>query len=173
MPDKATVEGSLERGPPCGSASGLLSGTALATPPQTVTTHEEGSLTIDCGTFTLHEDFVDDDRVTYRFDRHGVLSFVTVHERFRGLITNPAGETFKDPQSFTLFIDVGGTPTDPSDDTVTFAGLIRNIHVRGSGSVAHDAGLITIGPGGTVVLHGVHEVFEQGLQALICDDLAP
>ena len=130
--------------------------------------HDAGSFDINCGTFLLHEDFVVDDRVTTFFDQAGNPVSVQIHSHFVGVITNPAGETFRDPGFLTTFIDLAGTPDDPSDDTVTLAGLVFGITVPGVGIVAQDTGLITFNPDGSVVIHGPHQVFMQGLESLIC-----
>lgn len=142
--------------------------TAGATRPMVENFHEEGSFDINCGTFVLHEDFVVDNKVITFFDQAGNPTRVEVHQRFVGVITNPAGETFRDPGHLTDFIDLAGTPDDDSDDTNTVAGLVFGITVPGLGIVAQDTGLITFNPDGSVEIHGPHEVFMQGLDSLIC-----
>lgn len=141
---------------------------AEAVRPTVESFHIEGSFDIDCGTFLLHEDFVLDDTVTTFFDQAGNPVSVKIHEQFVGVITNPAGETFRDPGHLNTFIDLAGTPDDESDDTVTTTGLVFGITVPGVGMVAQDTGLITFNPDGSVVIHGPHEVFVQGLEPLIC-----
>lgn len=142
--------------------------TAEATPPTVEEFHDEISFDIDCGTFLLHEDAVVEDRVTTFFDKSGNPTRVQVHERFVGVITNPGGETFRDPGFFTIMVDLAGTPDDESDDTVSIAGMFYGITVPGVGIVAQDTGLLTQNPDGSVVIHGPHEVFVQGLEPLIC-----
>jgi len=149
-------------------SSVAFAATAAATPPAVEEFHDEFSFDIDCGSFLLHEDVVVDDRVITFFDKAGNPARVQIHERFVGVITNPDGETFRDPGFFTVFIDLAGTPGDESDDTVTLAGLVFGITVPGVGIVAQDTGLLTFNPDGSVVIHGPHEVFMQGLEPLIC-----
>ena len=149
-------------------SSVAFAATAAATPPTVEKFHDEISFDIDCGTFLLHEDAVVDDRVTTFFDQAGNPTRVQIHERFVGVITNPEGETFRDPGHFNVSIDLAGTPDDESDDTVTIAGMFFAITVPGVGIVAQDTGLITFNPDGSVEIHGPHEVFVQGLETLIC-----
>jgi len=150
-------------------SSVAFAATAAATPPTIEEFHDEISFDIDCGGgVLLHEDAVVDDRVTTFFDKAGNPTRVQIHERFVGVITNPDGETFRDPGFFTVLIDLAGTPDDQSDDTVSIAGMFFAITVPGVGIVAQDTGLITFNPDGSVVIHGPHEVFVQGLEPLIC-----
>ena len=149
-------------------SSVAFAATAAATPPTVEKFHDEISFDIDCGTFLLHEDAVVDDRVTTFFDQAGNPTRVQIHERFVGVITNPEGETFRDPGYFNISIDLAGTPDDESDDTVTIAGMFFAITVPGVGIVAQDTGLLTFNPDGSVEIHGPHQVFVQGLEPLIC-----
>jgi hypothetical protein len=91
-----------------------------------------------------------------------------VHQRLVGVITNPDGETFRDEGHATSFHDFSGTPDDPTDDTVTVAGLVFGIPVPGTGIIAQDTGLVSFNPDGSVVFHGPHEVLMQRLAPLIC-----
>jgi hypothetical protein len=121
--------------------------------------HEEFSFDIDCGTFLLHEDVVEDGAFTVFFDADGAPTNVIVHHDFHGVITNPAGETFDDSGDWTDFIDLAGTPDDIEDDIVAQAGSIFKIGVPGEGIVVQDTGLIIFFPDGTVEIHGPHEQF--------------
>ena len=142
---------------------------AAGTAPPTVEKfHFELSFDIDCSTFLLHEDLSVDETATVFFDRAGNPTRQESHIQTVGVITNPDGETFSDPGHGTIFVDFAGTPDDGSDDTVRIAGLSFAITVPGIGIVAHETGLITFNPDGSVVFHGPHEVFVQGLEPLIC-----
>ncbi len=132
--------------------------------------HEEFSFDIPCGTFFLHEDIVVDVTDILFFDEAGNPDHAQVHVNLLGIITNPDGETFRDPGYQSVFIDFAGTPEDPSDDTVVGAGLVFNITVPGQGSVVQDTGLIIFEPDGDVIIHGPHEQFEQGNE-LLCSVL--
>jgi len=153
-----------------GIAAAALSlvATAGAVPPTTETFHFEDAFDIDCGTFTLHEEFVTDIRVTTYYDNAGNPDRLIAHERFRGFIETPDGTLEADPGNIINFVDFAGTPGDESDDTVRVAGMIFAITVPGHGIVAHDTGLIIFEPDGDVIIKGPHEVFEQGLEALLC-----
>jgi hypothetical protein len=144
--------------------------TAAATPPTIEEFHDEFSFDIECGTFSLHEDVVVDVTAITFFDQAGNPDRLQFHVHFVGVITNPDGETFRDPGFLTDFIDLAGTPEDLSDDTVAEAGLIFAITVPGVGIVAQDTGLIIFKADGSVVIHGPHEVFVEG-DALLCSAL--
>jgi hypothetical protein len=59
--------------------------------------HDDLSFNYACpGTVLLHEEGVEDGRVTVYFDREGTPISVVVHHHLRGVITNAAGETFID-----------------------------------------------------------------------------
>ena len=116
--------------------------TAAATPPAVEEFQDEVSFDIDCGTFLLHEDAVVKDRITTFFDKAGNPTRIQIHERFVGVITNPDGETFRDPGFFTIMIDLAGTPEDESDDTFTIAVMFfgsrpRRRHGRSGHRPAH------------------------------------
>jgi hypothetical protein len=136
------------------------------------TFHDEFSFDIDCGTFSLREDVVEDGTFQVHFEADGITATrVVVHHHFRGVITNPTtGETLGDPSDYTDFIDFAGTQSDPTDDIVREAGSIFRIHVPGEGIVVHDTGLVIFVPDGTVEIHGPHEQLVAG-DALICDQL--
>jgi hypothetical protein len=146
----------------------VFAATASAVRPGVIESHQELSFDIDCGTFLLHEDVAVDERVVIFADDAGNPTRMEVHQRLVGVITNPSGETFRDAGHVTSFIDLSGTPDDPSDDTVTVAGLAFGVTVPGTGIIAHDTGLVTFNPDGSVVIHGPHEVLMQGFAALIC-----
>jgi hypothetical protein len=144
--------------------------TAAATPPTIEKTHEEFSFDIDCGAFSLHEDVVVDVTAITFYDQAGNPDRLQFHVDWVGVITNPDGETFRDPGHFTDSVDLAGTPEDLSDDTVASVGLIFAITVPGVGIVAQDTGLIIFKPDGSVVIHGPHEAFVEG-NALLCSAL--
>ena len=142
-------------------ALGAPAGPAGATPPTTERFHEEFAFDIDCGTFVLHEEVVFDSRETTFYDAEGNPVRILEYVQFVGTITAPDGQVIRDPGHFTADIDL-------TDETFTQRGLIFNIVVPGHGSVAQDVGLIIFEPDGDVVIKGPHEVFQQGLEALLC-----
>lgn len=146
----------------------VFAATASAVRPGIIETHLELSFDINCGTFLLHGNDVIDERVTIFVDDAGNRTRMQVYQRLVGVITNPDGETFRADGHITSFVDFSGTPDDPSDDTLTIAGLVFGIPVPGMGLVAQDTGLIMFNPDGSVVIHGPHEVFMQGFAPLIC-----
>ena len=148
---------------PLVAATALLApaGPAGATPPTTETFHEASAFDIDCGTFVLHEEFVQDVRETTFYDAEGNPVRLLIHVHFVGTITAPDGQVIRDPGYWSADVDL-------TDETFRQRGLIFNIAVPGHGSVAQDVGVIIFEPDGDVVIKGPHEVFEQGLEALIC-----
>jgi hypothetical protein len=145
----------------CAIALVAPAGSAEATPPTTETFHQEGSFDIDCGTFVLHEEFVFDSRDTTFYDAQGNPVRLQVHGTFVGTITAPNGQVIRDPGHFMVDIDL-------TDGTERQVGLIFNIVVPGHGSVAQDVGVIIFEPDGDIVIKGPHEVFEQGVEPLLC-----
>jgi hypothetical protein len=149
----------------------VVASPAGAAPPQRESLHDEFSFEIDCGTFVLHEDVVLDVRTTFFVDQNGDPLTIQSHIRYAGVITNPAGEKFRDAGHWTDFVDLAGTPDDESDDIIAQKGLIFAITVPGQGIVAHDTGVIIFYLAtGEVVIHGPHEVFQQG-DSLLCSAL--
>ena len=123
---------------------------------------DAGEFEIDCGTFTLHETYSDLITVTER--TRGSTTYVQVHHRWSGVIIGPGGiEVLLDPSHFTNFITVqDGEQTDRQ------VGLVYRYVVPGIGRVAIDAGVIVFSPDGSVEIHGPHDVWETGLEPLIC-----
>ena len=84
--------------------------------------------------------------------------------RFDGTITAP-GSTLRlsDVGRFTSFIDFG-------QDGITErqVGIVYKFSAPGLGVVAHDVGQITFFPDGSVETKGPHDVWDNGLEALIC-----
>jgi hypothetical protein len=76
----AALAGSLLMASPAGAVS--------AKKPLQGSFHEEFSFDIDCGTFLLHEDVVEDGAFTVFFDADGAPMNVIVHHHFHGGITN-------------------------------------------------------------------------------------
>jgi hypothetical protein len=103
------------------------------------------------------------------FDGNGVPGPLQIHHSFRGVITNPEGQTFADSSNFTELIDIAGD-FDESNDTVRQVGEIFWVKLSRAGIVVHDTGVITFYPDGTVTCHGPHEEFVQG-DALLCATL--
>jgi len=140
------------------------SGTLLSSPPAADAAqplieshHEEFSIDIDCGTFVLHEEIVADITEAFSFDKDGNPDHVQVHVNLLGVITNPDGETFRDPGHQSLFIDLAGTLDDESDDTFRAVGLTFAITVPGEGIVVQWVGLEIDEPNGDVIIHGPHD----------------
>jgi hypothetical protein len=139
---------------------------AAARPPISGTFEVSSSITIDCGTFTLHEDGIERIHFILFFDANGVPGPLQIHHNGTGVITNPEGQTFLDRIAYTELIDIAGD-FDQSNDTEKIAGKVFGITVPGAGIVAHDTGVITFYPDGSVTFQGPHDVFVQG-DALLC-----
>jgi hypothetical protein len=143
-----------------------ITGTAAAQPPIQGSFSVPLTFTYDCGTFSLHEDAVDNVHFILFFGVNGVPGPLQIHHSFRGVISNPEGETFADNSDFTEFIDIAGDFNE-SNDTDRQVGEIFSIKLPGSGIVVHDTGVITFYPDGTVTFQGPHDEFVQG-DALLC-----
>lgn len=147
----------------------VITAMAAAQPPLQGTFSVPLTFTYDCGTFTLHENAVDDVHFILFFDGNGVPGPLQIHHSFRGVITNPEGQTYADNSNFTELIDIAGD-FDESNDTVRQVGEIFSIKLPRAGVVIHDTGVITFYPDGTVTFQGPHEEFVQG-DALLCTTL--
>ncbi len=141
----------------------------IATPvaagkPLVHTVEESGTFTIPCSTLTLVEEYSQSVVVTTWLDANGDMTRGHARLRFDGTITAP-GSTFQvsDVGRFTSFIDFG-----PDGPTVREVGLIYKFSAPGLGVVAHDVGSITFFPDGSVQTKGPHDVWENGLESLIC-----
>ena len=137
---------------------------ALAAKPLVATFDESGSFPIPCGTVTLVEEYRQSVVVTTWLDGNGEVTRGHARLRFDGTITAP-GSTLQlsDVGSFTSFIDFG--PDGPTERQI---GLVYKFSAPGLGVVAHDVGVITFLPDGSVETTGPHDVWDNGLESLIC-----
>ncbi len=142
---------------------GLVAQPAMAGQP----THERfvdaGEFDIDCGSFLLHETYTDSLSIRER-TVDGVIR-IQVHHRFSGAITGPNGRVLIDHAAFTNFVTI--TPDAEVDRQV---GVVYRYVVPGLGLVAHDAGIIEFDglTGDVLRISGPHDVWDTGLEALIC-----
>jgi hypothetical protein len=137
---------------------------ALAAKPLVETFEESGTFPIPCGTVTLIEEYTQSVVVTTWLDEDGDMTRGHARLRFDGTITAP-GSTLElsDVGSFTSFIDFG-----PDGATERQVGVVYKFSAPGLGVVAHDVGVITFLPDGSVETRGPHDVWDNGLEALIC-----
>ncbi len=137
---------------------------ALAAKPLVETFEDSGTFEIPCGTVTLIEDYRQSVVVTTWLDANGDMTRGHARVRFDGTITAP-GSTLQlsDVGRFTSFIDFG--PDGPTERQV---GLVYKFSAPGLGVVAHDVGVLTFFPDGTWETKGPHDVWDNGLEALIC-----
>jgi hypothetical protein len=135
-----------------------------AAKPFTQTVDESGTFTIPCETVTLVEEYRQSVLVTTWLDSDGHVTRGHARLRFDGTISAP-GSTLRvsDVGRFTSFIDFG-----PDGPTVREVGVIYKFSAPGLGVVAHDVGSLTFFPDGSVETKGPHDVFDNGLESLIC-----
>jgi hypothetical protein len=136
----------------------------LAAKPAVETFVEEDTFQIDCGTFALTETYRQTIRVTSRFDDNGDVASAGIHASFYGVITGN-GSTLRlaDPAHWNVkqtFSTEGVTEQQ--------TGLVYRFRIPGVGLIAHDAGNITFHADGSVTVKGPHDVFDEGLENLIC-----
>lgn len=118
---------------------------------------------IDCGTFMLHEELTFAGSTKTWFDAAGEPTRSHTHVSFDGVITGAGGiRVLADRATFNEFMDLreGGA--------IRQVGVVYNYHVPGHGVIAHDVGSITFNADGSVDFKGPHDVFESGLETLIC-----
>jgi len=137
---------------------------ALAAKPVVQTFEESGTFTIACGTVTLVEEYRQSFVVTRWLDENGDMTRGHARVRFDGTITGPGSEIRLSEQSrFTSFIDFGA-----DGRTIREVGLQYKFSAPGLGVVAHDVGVLAFLPDGSVEVKGPHDVWDNGLEALIC-----
>ena len=142
----------------------LLATPALAGKPLVQTMEESGTFTISCGSVTLVEEYTLSFVVTRWLDASGDMTRGHARVRFDGTITAPGSTLRLTEQSrYTSFIDFG-----PDGPTVREIGLQYKFSAPGLGVVAHDVGVLAFLPDGTVEVKGPHDVFEHGLESVIC-----
>ena len=137
---------------------------ALAAKPFVETFEESGTFTIQCVTVTLDEEYSQSVVVTMWVDGNGDVTRGHARLRFDGTISGQ-GSTLRlsDVGRFTSFIDFG-----PDGPTVREVGTVYKFSARGQGVVAHDVGVLTFLPDGSVETNGPHDVWDSGLESLIC-----
>jgi hypothetical protein len=142
----------------------LFATPALAAKPIVETFEESGTFTIPCTTVTLVEEYSQSVLVTTWLDGNGDVTRGHARLRFDGTITGP-GSTLRlsDVGRFTSFIDFG-----PDGPTVREVGMVYKFSAPGLGVVAHDVGVLTFFPDGSVETKGPHDVWDNGLESLIC-----
>ena len=142
----------------------IIATPALAAKPLVETFNDSGTFTIPCGTVTLVETYSQTAVVTTWLDANGDMTRGHARVRFDGTITAP-GSTLRlsDVGRFTSFIDVG-----PDGVAERQVGLVYKISAPGLGLVAHDVGQIIFHPDGSVETKGPHDVWDNGLETLIC-----
>lgn len=141
---------------------GAMLGTAQAAAPIRTTFVDEGEFSIDCGTFTLLETFRDRMTVMEWLDSNGAFVKAQVHHSWTGTIEGPGGIVrLSDPAHWTDFFE---------GDGVRQIGLVYRFVVPGVGLVGHDAGIIGFDgeTGDVTIIRGPHDVFDRGLESLIC-----
>jgi len=141
-----------------------MAGPAMAGKPIKSTFIDEGSFEIQCDGFVLSESYTDRITLLEWQDRDGNPTRLKFHHSWTGTVTGPGGIlTLSDPGHWTDFIDVG-----PDGDTVRQVGVIYKLVIKGQGLVAHDVGIITFHPDGSVTTQGPHDVFEAGVEQIYC-----
>lgn len=141
---------------------GAMLGTAQAAAPSRTTFVDEGAFDIDCGSFTLHETYRDEITVLEWLDGEGSFVKAQVHHSWTGTIEGPGGILrLSDPGHWTDFF---------RGDGVRQVGLLYRLIVPGVGVIGQDAGIIAFdtATGELIVIRGPHDVFDEGLETLIC-----
>ena len=134
---------------------------AFALEPTVETFHDEGTQSVDCGSFIASGSYQQDVRVTTFYDTAGNPIRDSVFIQFAGTLTNPLnGKTLTDTDSFTVFFDL-------QEGTITGVGLTFHMQIPGSGVAVLDAGRIFVDEEGNVTLTGRQDFHYAG-EAVIC-----
>jgi hypothetical protein len=138
---------------------------ALALEPTIETFHDEGTQSLDCGSFVASGSYQQDGQVTTFYDAAGNPIRDSVFIRFSGTLTNPLnGKTLTDTDSFTVAFDL-------QEGTVTGLGLTFHMKIPGGGVAVLDAGKIFVDEEGNVTLAGRRDVKYEGVE-VICAALS-
>lgn len=137
---------------------------ALAGKPLVETFEESGTFPIQCETMTLLETYSQTVVVKTWLDANGDVTRGHARLRFDGTITGP-GSTLRlsDVGRFTSFLDV-----DLDGETTRQVGLVYKFSAPDLGVVAQDVGIITFFPDGSVETKGPHDIWDNGLETVIC-----
>ena len=86
----------------------------------------------------------------------------TAHSR--GVIEgNGSSLRLSDRAHWNVKVSVGA-----DGETVRQTGLVYRFQIPGVGLIAHDAGQIIFHPDGSVTVNGPHDIFDLGLEPVIC-----
>ena len=141
-----------------------LVGPVLAAGPIVETFDDADAFLIDCGSFTLDETLTLRGTTKTWLDANGDPIKQQTHVTFDGVIRGAGGiRVLADRSTFNEFVSFGA-----EGPTTRQVGVVYNFHVPGYGLIAHDVGTITFFPDGSVAFDGPHDVFEVGLEPLIC-----
>ena len=147
----------------CGVAL-LLAGAAAGKPPERFTDSFTYSGSASCGGFNdVWQGSIEVSGMT-TFDKAGDPVADIVH--FKRVETNWRSDN---PSVSIRGMRSGTDLYDYATDTIATTGLVFKQTYPGLGLLFHDAGNIIFSPGG-VVIHGPHDIFEQG-DAAFCDAL--
>ena len=136
----------------------------LAGKPVVENVEESGSFPIQCETVTLIEEFTQSTQVKTWLDANGDVTRGHARVRFNGTITSPGSSLrVSDIGNFTSFIDFG-----PDGPTIRQVGIIYKFSAPGLGVFAHDVGKLTFFPDGSVEVKGPHDVWDNGLENILC-----
>jgi hypothetical protein len=147
----------------CGVAL-LIVGTATAKPPERFTESFTYSGAATCGAF--------DDVWEGSMEISGMTTFDKAGNPVMDVVQNKRVETNRRSDDPSVSMTLTGSWTTRyvyATDTETNTGQIYQQTYPGLGLLFHDLGMVSFGPGG-VVVHGPHDVLEQG-QAAFCDAL--
>ena len=141
--------------------------TVLAARPQIDTYHDEGSFTVDCGSFMARGDWTLDVRFTVYFDQAGNPIRSIAHDDWNNVYTNlNTGFTAKDPATFV-------NVSDWTTGSYKTAGETFRIIVPGHGIVVQEVGVARYDANGNITfVGGPHEVAFGDWHALICAALS-
>jgi hypothetical protein len=137
----------------------LVAASAGAARPDHFTESDSYTGDASCGSFTnfYQGSFTDKGKTT--FDQSGNPVKEVIHESGSELNTR-SGST----DSYTVYFNFTRV-TDYATETTTLNGQVTKVTYPGLGVLFHDVGKIVHLPGGATVIHGPHDVWEQGQDA--------
>lgn len=136
--------------------------TVYAAGPTVEKFHNEDTFVVDCGTYFLEGNFVEDVRVTTFSDRTGTPIRAEIHFNYSGTLTNlSTGHTFRDPGHYKVVQDL-------RNGNQSAIGMVFAITVPGEGVSVLDAGKVVFDADFNIIFEAGPHQFLHGGGDLVC-----
>jgi hypothetical protein len=128
---------------------------------------ENADIGLSCGSFPILETATFDFWYTIFFNQEGNVTEAVLHQSVEGTLSNPVTGKSVQESNVGTTTDTFAIPGDFSTITSTQTGQVFKVILPGSGILAHDVGIVTFAPDGTITFEGgPHQVLHNDLQKL-------